>query len=128
MFPASSVSGYLLAHTGSHYFAVDRPGRNQVADYGGAKECRSTTPSRARPEPRVRGGGAGGLRERQVSAPRTATTAIGPSPSTLPVSTPPLSQGTSIAYGPRASHGPLFFDGSSTGKPARRDQSSKEPS
>ena len=37
MFPAASVSGYVLAHPEAHYFAVGRLGRDQVADYARRK-------------------------------------------------------------------------------------------
>ncbi len=37
MFPAASVSGFYLAHPESHYFAVGRLGRDQVADYARRK-------------------------------------------------------------------------------------------
>jgi 5-methyltetrahydrofolate--homocysteine methyltransferase len=37
MFPAASVSGFVLAHPESHYFAVGRLGRDQVADYARRK-------------------------------------------------------------------------------------------
>ncbi len=37
MFPAASVSGFVLAHPDAHYFAVGRLGRDQVADYARRK-------------------------------------------------------------------------------------------
>ncbi len=37
MFPAASVSGFVLAHTEAHYFAVGRLGHDQVADYARRK-------------------------------------------------------------------------------------------
>ncbi len=37
MFPAASVSGLVLAHPGSHYFAVGRLGPDQVANYARRK-------------------------------------------------------------------------------------------
>jgi 5-methyltetrahydrofolate--homocysteine methyltransferase len=39
MYPAASVSGYYFAHPGSHYFNLDKVGRDQVNDYAKRKNC-----------------------------------------------------------------------------------------
>ena len=37
MWPAAAVSGFYFSHPGSHYFAVGRINRDQVADYARRK-------------------------------------------------------------------------------------------
>ncbi len=38
MYPTASVSGLYFAHPGSHYFGVDKIGRDQIEDYSARKE------------------------------------------------------------------------------------------